>query len=330
MSDDDKPARRYAVLGAGRLGQGVAAILGRRHQDVTLWARRELQRRQVHETYGVAVADTVAEATEGRDLVIFAVPASAVFEVACAFGEVAQGNQIALHGSRGVASGCELPHQTIRRATCIKKVGVIGGPLYLEDLSEGQPLFAVVGSRYEEVIGAVRELCEGTPVKVHGCRDPVGVEVAGAVSNVAMIAAGMADALELGETARGVLLTHGLSDAERFGVAIGAELGTFAGLAGVGDLIPRRVSSTLRNARVGQLVASGTPVDDAVAEVQGAVEGVRSAHEVMDRAENLGIHLPLVRAVAHILRGERDARAALFEVLHMDLYLGREAVAARA
>ena len=99
-------------------------------------------------------------------------------------------------------------------------------------------------------------------------------------------------------------------------------------LAGVGDLIPRHVASTMRNAHVGHMVASGKSVTDAIDEVQGCVEGVRTAREVMHRAQNLGLDLPLVRAVHEVLEGGRDARDALDEVLHLDLYLGREAVAA--
>jgi glycerol-3-phosphate dehydrogenase (NAD(P)+) len=320
--------RRIAVLGAGRLGRAVASVIGATGGDVIVWARRELQRRQVKEEIKVPVAAELTDAVDGADAVFFAVPSDALFEVAHAAGEATQGDQIALHGCRGVAEGGELPHQAIRRACCIKKVGALGGPLYLEDLGSGQPLFAVVGSRYVETIEAVRDLVAGTPVKVHGCRDPIGVEVAGALSNVAMIAAGMAEALGLGETARGVLLTHGLSDAERYGTAIGADLNTFAGLAGVGDLIPRRVASTLRNARVGHLVAEGASLQDAIDDVTGAVEGVRTAHEVLDAGARLGLDLPLVRAVAQVLHEGRDARQALDEVLHMDLYLGREAVVA--
>lgn len=338
MSSDDKPQtekprtpKRFAILGAGRLGGGIAQIIAAAGQEVVVWARREMQRRQVEErckgAQQVSTVETVAEAAEGADVVFFAVPAAQIFEVACAFGKVATGNQIALHGSRGVASACELPHQSIRRATCIKKVGALGGPLYLDDLEMGQPLFAVVGSRYSEVVEAVRALAAGTQVKVHGCMDPIGVEVAGAISNVAMIAAGMAETLGLGETARGVLLTHGLSDSQRFGVAIGAELSTFTGLAGVGDLIPRSVSSTKRNTRLGELVADGMATDAAVEEVHGSVEGVRTASEIMTRAEHLGLDLPLVQAVNDVLTGRRDPREALDEVLHMDLYLGREAVA---
>jgi glycerol-3-phosphate dehydrogenase (NAD(P)+) len=317
-----------AVLGAGRLGRGVALLLSPGSSDVRVWARRELQLKQVGtDVPSARLCETIEEACEDVDVVVIAVPATAVREVAAGYGPHARGDHLVLHACRGVDEGFMLPHQAIRSQTCAKKIGALGGPLYLQDLQDGRPLFAVLGSRFDETVVAVRRLCEGTQVKVHGSRDILGVEVSGAISNVAQIAAGMADALDLGDTARGVLLTHGLSEAERLGVALGADLNTFAGLAGVGDLIPRRVSSTQRNAQVGHLVASGKSLEEALDECAGCVEGVVTAREAVNTARNLGFDLPLVEAVNDVLVNERDAREAMESILALDLYLGREALA---
>src|SRR5690606_18918491 len=156
-----------------------------------------------------------------------------------------------------------------------------------------------------------RRLTRGTPVRVHGSSDPTGVEVAGALSNVAMIAAGMSDALDLGDTARGVLLAHGLSEAMRIGTALGAELSTFTGLAGVGDLIPRRVTSTMRNFHTGEQLARGKSLDEVLSDAHGDVEGVTTAREAALLAERMQLRLPLVSAVYDVLRGAQEAREAL-------------------
>ncbi len=317
-----------AVLGAGKLGRGVAGMLLLGGARVRMYARRELSRKQAEqELPGLETTDSLAEAVNGGSFIFIAVPATSLLEVAKAYAPFAAGDHLVLHGCRGVGEGFLLPHKAIRAVTCVKRVGALGGPLYTEDFGSGRPLAAVVASRYVEVIESTRRLAEGTPVRVHGSRDPIGVEVAGALSNVAMIAAGMSDALDLGETARGVLLAHGLSEAMRLGSALGAEVETFTGLAGIGDLIPRRVTSTLRNFHTGDQVARGKPLAEVLSEAHGVVEGVTTAYEAAALAARMDLELPLVRAVAAVLAGQADAREALEAVLMTNLTLGRDALA---
>lgn len=319
--------RVVSVLGAGRLGRGVAAMLLSGGARVRMYARRALSLKQAEQDLpGLETTASLEEAVRASSFVFFAVPATALLEVAREYAPFAAGDHLVLHGCRGVGEGFLLPHQAIRQVTCVKRVGALGGPLYTEDFQSRRPLAAVVASRYDEVVEVTRALTEGTPVRVHASSDPVGVEVAGALSNVAMIAAGMSDALDLGETARGVLLTHGLSEAARLGVALGAAPGTFSGLAGVGDLIPRRVTSTLRNFHTGEQVAKGRSLDEVLEETVGAVEGITTAREAAALAERLSLELPLVRAVRDVLAGVRPAREALESVLTTDLVLGADAL----
>ncbi|MEK7703431.1 MAG: NAD(P)H-dependent glycerol-3-phosphate dehydrogenase, partial [Myxococcota bacterium] len=150
----------------------------------------------------------------------------------------------------------------------------------------------------------------------------LGVEVAGAMSNVAAIAAGMADGLDLGETARGLLLMRGLHEATLLGCALGADPATFAGLAGVGDLVPRRVSSTFRHRDLGTKVARGIPLAEALVTAQGHVEGVTTAREAQERAHVLGLRLPLVNAVSQVLLGDAEPKQQLEAVLAESFDLG--------
>lgn len=313
---------RAAILGAGRMARAVAKVLSGAGADVWLWSRSPGETDALKAELGrISVAASPAEALDGASVVFLAVPGPAMLDVAEVYGPHARGDHVVLHASRGVGPGFLLPHQMIRAKTCVRKIGVLGGPLHARELETGRPFAAVIASRFGEVITLVQAMTRGTPVMVHGSKDVVGVEVAGALSNVGALAAGMADALDLGETARGVLLTHGLAEARALGVALGAEPVTFTGLAGVGDLIPRKVSSTDRHRVVGAAVATGTALADALVRAAGHVEGVDTAREAARLAVKLGVELPLVTAVHDILEGRVPPKETLERVLRRDLDL---------
>ncbi len=313
---------RIAILGGGAMGQAVAEILSEAGADTTMWVRRPAARRALAKKRPkVAQAKSVAEAGAEADLVFVAVPAGAFREVVAAFGEAARPDHLLVHATRGVDGHFVLPHQVVREETCVRKIGVLGGPLHARDLVSGHPIAAVLASRFDETLAAVRAAVAGGAVHVHPSHDVVGVEVAGAIANVTALAVGMADQLGLGDTARGVLLTRGLVEASQVGRALGAEATTFAGLAGIGDLIPRRVAATERHHQVGAAVAQGTPLDAALAAAKGEVEGVHTAAAALDVADRLGLELPLAAAVHRILHGEAEAGPTLEAVLQLDLEL---------
>jgi glycerol-3-phosphate dehydrogenase (NAD(P)+) len=316
-----------AILGGGRLAIRVAQLMAHTSTATRLWARRPEARKELQGVFKKGlVSGDLAEVCAGVDVVFFCVPAQALREVAMLYAPHAQGDHIVLHACRGVGEHFQLPHQAIREVTAARKVGVLGGPLYFDEASRDRPMVAVVASKYDEVPEMLKRLVAGTPVRVHTSQDVVGVEVAGAISNVGALASGMSDALEMGETARGVLLTRGLGEATRLGLRLGGDMATFSGLAGVGDLIPRHVSSTKRHRDVGGLVAQGSSLEGALQSVEGCVEGVGTAAEAAALATRLKLKLPLIKTVDDILQGRVAARGALEEILKLDLELDREAL----
>jgi glycerol-3-phosphate dehydrogenase (NAD(P)+) len=316
--------KKIAVFGGGVLGRAVARILAIGGAEVRIWARRPEAREALKEELTHAViCEGLGEACDDVGLVFFAVPAPAIAEVAALYGEFAQGNQIVIHAARGVGEGFVLPHQMIRSTTCAKKIGVIGGPLHIQDIASGRPLAMVVASRFDESGEVVKQIVQGTPVRVHPSRDITGVEIANAISNVSALAVGMCEALSLGDTARGVLLTHGLSEAAKLGAAFGGLPATFAGLAGVGDLIPRNVTSTNRHHEVGHRLAEGFSLQAALQGIAGVVEGAITAKEAALEGKRRNLPLPMISAVAAILAGKANAKDALEAVLRVDLDLGR-------
>ncbi|MFW6369322.1 MAG: NAD(P)-binding domain-containing protein [Myxococcota bacterium] len=314
--------RKLAILGGGALGLAVARILAAGSIPFSLWSRSEATRRKASRALGGGVVvDTVAEAAGGAGAVLLAVPAPALREVCGAYGEVATGDQVVVHACRGVAEGFTLPHEVIRQESCARKIAVLGGPLHAVEMSSGRPLAVAAASRFDEAVQAVSYAMAGSLVRVHPSRDVVGVEVAGAVSNVTALALGLADGLGLGETPRGVLKMRGLTEATSLGLALGADRETFSGLAGVGDLIPRRVAATRRHHEAGALLAK-EGASEATSEDLRLLEGAVTARETRAMADRTGLSLPMVSAVAQVLSGEADPAAALESVLGLDLHLG--------
>lgn len=327
------------VLGAGPLGLAVAGILRRSDVAVRLWARRaEARAAAAAAVPGLTLCDSVAEAVCGAraiSIVMLAVPAAGLLEVCAAYGPFAQPDHIVLHGVRGICAApsngtaLQLADRVIRAHTCARKIGVMGGPLYAPDLADRKPLAALLASRFDEPFEAVAMLTAGGNMKIHQSYDIVGVQLAGAMSNVAAIAAGAADALGLGETAIGVLLTRGLSESAHFGRRLGADPRTFFGLAGVGDLIPRQVASTGRHRQLGELLAGGASLSQAAEQIGAAepedIEGVLTAREVIAYADRVRLprtSLLLARAVRDICAGDTPAAERLVHVLDQHLPMG--------
>ena len=310
------------VLGAGKLGAAISLLLARSGHDVTLWARnperaQALAGRAPERLHAV---EQIGEACRSADLIYFTVPVQALREVARAAGAVAGGHQIVLHACRGVEAGFTLASDLIRAETCWKKIGVFGGPLYVDDAERGRPLVCVLASRFDEVQRVTKKLTAGTHVRLHSSRDLVGVEVAGAISNVAQVAAGMALGLGLGETDQGLLLIRGLTESTRLGVALGAERATFSGLAGVGDLIPRPVTSMHKHRKLGaELGAGGDPAT--LTEAWQGLEALRTVREARALGGKLGLSLPLVAAVDDVLFAGGKAAQVIDRLLGMDLDL---------
>ena len=305
-----------AILGVGQLGKGVARVLHATGVDLAVWDRDEEACVELAgELSSVRATQTVLEACAEAQLVMFAVPVSAMRSVATQYGEVARGDQVVVHGVRGVEPAFVLPHEILREETCVRKIAVLGGPMDVPELTGDRPLAVVLASRFDEALQIGNLLGKGSNVHVHTSYDLVGVEVAGAIANVSALAAGMVDGAELGETARGVILTVGLNEAARLGAALGAQSSTFAGLAGVGELIPRKISSTRRHLEVGARLARGETLAQILDDVKGEVEGIITSEAAVDRARRFGMVLPLMAAVHDVCEGRRSAAEALGDVL---------------
>lgn len=303
------------VLGAGAWGTALAIHASARHVT-RLWARdaEQVQRMQAlrrNERYLPDVAlpagldlssdfdASMAHAREG--LVIIATPMAALAEML---------QRLPSHGA-GVLWLCKgfqegtgwLGHEVARAVGSPARTGVLSGPSFAVEVARGQPTALVAASTDPALCGQAVAALHSDSLRLYTSDDPIGVEVGGAVKNVLAIATGIADGMRLGLNARAALVTRGLAEMTRLGVALGAQAETFMGLSGVGDLVLTATGDLSRNRKVGLLLAQGMPLSQILSELGHVAEGVHSAAMVQKRAQHLRVDMPITEAVVAVLEG---------------------------
>ena len=201
-----------------------------------------------------------------------------------------------------------LGHEVAAQVWSEGRVGVLSGPSFAQEVARGLPTALVAASTDRALCELAVELLHSDNLRVYTCDDPIGVEVGGAVKNVMAIATGLADGLHLGLNARAALITRGLAEMVRLGVALGARAETFMGLSGLGDLVLTATGDLSRNRTVGLRLAHGLPLAQILSELGHVAEGVRSAPTVLKRAQALGVDMPITAAVVAVLDGRSTPR----------------------
>ena len=318
-----------AVLGAGAWGTALAAQAAERHV-VRLWGRdaavvERMRAARVNERYlpGVALpsalsidtdlASAVAHAAPG--LVVIATPMAALREMLQALPE--RGRVLWL--CKGFEAGTgRLGHEVAASVRPTLQAGVLSGPSFADEVARGRPTALVAASTNTALAEAAVEAFHSEALRVYTSSDPVGVEVGGAVKNVLAIATGIADGLGLGLNARAALVTRGLAEMTRLGIALGAKPETFMGLSGLGDLVLTATGDLSRNRRVGLLLAAGRPLPDILRELGHVAEGVYSATTALDRARACGVEMPIVEAVVDVLAGRLTPAQGVQRLMRRD------------
>lgn len=314
-----------AVLGAGSWGTALAAAASRRHRTV-LWARDIAQAQamtQSHEnarylpdvplpaslayTSDLAAALMPLTATPSRTLIILGVPVAGLDamcrELAQRLPDLGLSGTPVVWTCKGFESdSARLPHEIVADSLSSAGIpgGVLSGPSFAREVAKGLPVALTVASTHESVRRATTTALHGAAVRVYSSTDITGVEVGGALKNVIAVACGISDGLALGTNARAALITRGLAEMSRFGIALGAQAETFAGLTGLGDLVLTATGELSRNRRVGLEIGSGRKLADILASGITA-EGVRCARAALQRARALGVELPITEAVCAVL-----------------------------
>lgn len=324
---------KIAVIGGGSFGTVLANLASRNVQEVRFWVRNEDQARAINATrvnekylpgYDlhpniVAYSDVDRVFDGGVSAVIWALPSRVSRPSAKRLAPLFRGDEILIHATKGVEQGTlKRITEVLREELPCPRIGVLSGPNLATELAKGQPAGAVIASSFVEVQEAGEELLGGDLFRMYRSSDPIGVEWAGTLKNILAIASGAVDALQLGWNTRALLITRGLAEMVRFGVAMGGKQETFLGLAGAGDLLATCSSPLSRNYRVGFRLAQGQKLDQVLAELGSTAEGVATTYSVAAYARQHKISMPITEAVDELLKSGADVR----EMIH--LLMGRE------
>lgn len=321
---------RIAVLGAGAWGTALAMAFAPRHA-VCLWARDTAQAQRMAQQRentrylpgcpfpaALSITADFDAACEAADLLLLAPPLAGLRPLleriktrpepaATPFLWACKG----LEAGRGL-----LPHQVVAEVLGAEvSCGALSGPSFALEVARGLPAAIALAAADTGFATRMAQALHGNPLRIYANEDLIGVEVGGAVKNVLAIATGIADGLGLGNNARAALITRGLVEITRLGVALGARRETFTGLAGLGDLVLTCTGDLSRNRRVGMLLAAGRALDGIAGELGHVAEGVPAAREVARLAQTFGVDMPITEAVVAVLDGRIAPREAVLQLM---------------
>ncbi|HSV74736.1 MAG TPA: NAD(P)H-dependent glycerol-3-phosphate dehydrogenase [Chthonomonadales bacterium] len=328
--------RCVTILGAGSWGTALATLLPN-VERVRLWARDAgladtIEAARANERYlpgvnlrpNVAVTEDLAEALEGADCVVFAVPSGAMGEVACAAAPLLPVGALLVNAAKGLEEETGRRMSEVIRSAAVGagaspeiagRIAALSGPNLAVEVARGVPTASVAAAANAETARACQALWMSPVFRVYTSADPVGVELAGAMKNVIAIGAGVCDGLGYGDNSRAAMMTRGLAEITRLGVALGAQPTTFLGLAGVGDLIATGGSRLSRNFRVGVGLGMGRPLGEVVGELGQVAEGVPTTRAICRLAERAGMDVPIARALHRVLFEGRSVQQAIAELM---------------
>lgn len=322
-----------AVIGGGSWGTALSVHLTRLGCSARLWARDTDLVTRIRATdenpwylpgvrlpAHLRVTADLREAVEGAELVVVAVPSHGFDGVTETLARAVRRGTRLLSASKGLEPDRARRMSEILGAWCPDSpIAVLSGPTFAREVALSHPTAAVVASADPDLARALQQQLSSREFRLYTNRDVIGVEIGGALKNVMAIATGVSDGLGLGENARAALITRGLTEITRLGVALGASAATFAGLAGLGDLVLTCTGSLSRNHALGLALAQGKTLEQARRDTRMVAEGVRTSPSAMALAQRTGVGLPICQAVAGVLSGGKTPQAALASLLEREV-----------
>ena len=324
--------RNIGVIGAGSWGIALANLLAGNGHKVTVWSIIESEIEMLKNNHehldklpGVKLNDSIEYTTDlesainSMDFLVLAVPSPYTRSTAKTMKEFVKEGQIIVNVGKGVEEHTLLTlSQIIEEEIPVATVCVLSGPSHAEEVGRGLPTTVVVASKEQQSAELLQDAFMNDFFRVYTSSDILGVELGAALKNVVALAAGIADGLGYGDNAKAALITRGISEIARLGMAMGGQFETFSGLTGIGDLIVTCASMHSRNRRAGILIGQGKSYDEAMAEVKMVVEGVYSAKAAMGLSKKYKIDLPIIEQVNLILFDNKPANEAMKDLMGRD------------
>ena len=314
------PMSTVSVLGGGSFGTVIANIIGQNGYRVKFWMRSETLVEEVNTKHEnsqylpgytlnenvVGYADMQA-AVEDSDVIFVAVPSAYFRTVVKDMLRWSKPDAILVSTTKGIEPGTfKLMSQVLRQEAPDARIGVMSGPNLAKEIAAKNLTGTVVASEHVSVREVVQQVLKSEYFRVYTNDDMFGVELGGALKNIYAIIAGLADAMGMGHNTNSMLVTRSLTEMARFGRCLGADPMTFLGLSGVGDLVVTCSSPLSRNFRVGMALGKGLKIEEAVVEVGQVAEGVNTLKSVYQKAEELGVYMPLVNGLYQIIYNGRS------------------------
>lgn len=322
---------KTAVIGSGTWGVALANLLSTNGHQVTVWSALEQEIEALQATHqmknlpGLVLPESIVftadleSAMEEKDFLVLAVPSIYVRQTAVRMRPYCREGQIIVNVAKGIEEATLMTlTDIIKEELPMAEAAVLSGPSHAEEVSRGLPTTCVAGAKSAGTAEYIQNQFMNPVFRVYTSLDMLGIEVGGALKNVIALAAGIADGLGYGDNTKAALITRGVHEIARLGMAMGGKQETFAGLTGIGDLIVTCASMHSRNRRAGILIGQGRTMKEAMDEVQMVVEGVYSAKAGLALAQKYQVPVPIIAEVNDVLFHGKSAEAAVLDLMMRD------------
>ncbi len=320
---------KIAVIGSGSWGCAAAILLAKKGNDVFLWSwqqtetdrlNRDRENKEVlpgkHFPDNIICSHDMGFCVEGAELIVTVAPSPATRTTAKQLSPFVKEGQVLVNLSKGLEEATLMRLSEVYESEIPQaKVAVMSGPSHAEEVSIGLPTTNVVAARDKETAEYIQEIFMTEAFRVYTGDDMTGVELGGALKNVIALCSGISDGIGYGDNTRAALMTRGIAEIKRLGVAMGAKPETFAGLSGIGDLIVTCTSMHSRNHRAGILLGKGYTLDETLAEVKMVVEGVNTAKAAYNLSKKYNVSMPITEEAYNVLFCGKDAKAAVMDLM---------------
>ena len=314
---------KIAVIGSGSWGTAMAVLLANKGNDVYMWSWQQsetdrLNRDRENKEFlpginlpqNIVCSHSMAECINGADVIVTAVPSPATRTTAKQMSELVADGQKIVNLSKGLEGDLRLS-QVYREEIPQADISVLSGPSHAEEVSRNIPTTVVVASDKNETAEFLQDMFMTDAFRVYTSDDITGVELGGALKNVIALCAGISDGLGYGDNTKAALITRGIAEVSRLGVAMGANIATFAGLSGLGDLIVTATSTLSRNYTAGKLIGKGMDLNTVLKKVHMVVEGVNTATAAYGLGKKYGVEIPIIEQAYNVLYNDVDPRDAV-------------------
>lgn len=320
---------KICVLGAGSWGTALALVVAKKGYDVSMWTLNEEQCKRINSTrenkdylpgifipQNINVTTSLEEAILNSSIIVLAVPSQAIRSICKQMKPYVNEKQILVDVAKGLEKGTGLRLSEVCESELPEcKYVVLSGPSHAEEVSRDIPTTVVVASEDLEAAEKVQDIFMSPKFRVYTNPDVVGVELGGALKNIIAFGAGICDGLGYGDNAKAALMTRGIREISRLGVALGAKTSTFSGLSGIGDLIVTCTSMHSRNRRAGILIGQGKSLDETLKEVKMVVEGITATEVAHEVANKLNIEMPITSAIYSVLHSGANPDEVVDELM---------------